>query len=219
MRRVRCVRAYEEGRSVVSDPVRELADPTVQRIEENQAAYARSDAAPVKDRQGRSKSAAVGNNDDRHPGERECTARIAVHLRKLDGRFIKEASETVRLPEFPSARIGGIDGKLRRYQHRVHSGGRNLRRHLLSVHYVVGQIGAVAVKKHDHDRWTFGIKARRNVQQHAVVTESLRLPKNVAAEIDVAPVALSTGIQKRLARFWHGAVIRKRRRLEINKPC
>src|SRR5215813_9262556 len=126
MRRVRRVRAYEEGRSVVSDPVRELPDPAVQRIEENQAAYARSDAAPLEDRQGRSKAPAVGDNDDWHPGERECTTRIAVHLRKLDGRFIKEASEAVRLPKFPCARIGGIDGKLRRYQHRVHSGGGNL---------------------------------------------------------------------------------------------
>src|SRR5262249_5463897 len=219
MRRVWCVRAYEEGRSVVSDPVPELADPAVQRIEENQAAYARSDAAPVEDRQGRSKSAAVGNDDDRHPGERECTARIAVHLRKLDGRFVKEASETVRLPEFPCARIGGIDGKLRRYQHRVHPGGCDLRRHLLPDQYVLGEIGAVAVKKHDHDCWTFGIEAGRNVQQHAVVTKSLRLPENVAAEIDVAPVALSTGIQKGSAGFWHGAVIRKGRRLEINKTC
>src|SRR6516225_47403 len=51
-----CVRAYEEGRSVVSDPVRELTDPAVQRIEKNQAAYTRADAAPVEDRQGRSKS-------------------------------------------------------------------------------------------------------------------------------------------------------------------
>src|SRR6516164_8419325 len=96
MRRVRCVRAHEEGRSVVSDPVRELADPAVQRIEENQAAYARSDAAPVEDRQGRSKSAAVGNNDDRHPGERECTARIAVQA------SLTAASSRKRLKPFGS---------------------------------------------------------------------------------------------------------------------
>src|SRR5215471_4730772 len=107
MRRVRCVRAHEEGRSVVSDPVRELADPAVQRVKENQAAYARPDAAPIEDRQGRSKSPAVGDDDDRHPGECECTAPIAVRLRKLDGRFIKEASEAVWLPELPGARIGG----------------------------------------------------------------------------------------------------------------
>jgi hypothetical protein len=83
---------------------------------------------------------------------RECAARIAVHSRKLDGRFIKEALEAVRLPEFPSARIGGVDSKLWRHQYRVHTGGRNLRRHLLAVAYVLGEIGAVAVKKHNHDR-------------------------------------------------------------------
>ena len=137
----------------------------------------------------------------------------------LIGRFIKEASEAVRLPEFPGARIGGIDGKLWCHQHRVHSGGRDLRRHLLPVAYVLRQIGAVAVKKHDHDRGTFGVEAWRNVQQHAVVTESLRLPENMAAEIDVAPVALSTGVQKRSARFRHGAVVREGRRLEINETC
>src|SRR5262245_45909259 len=75
------------------------------------------------------------------------------------------------------------------------------------------------MKKHDHDRWTLGIEAGRNVQQHAVVTKSLRLPENIAAEIDVAPVALSTGIQKWSARFWRVAVIREGRRLEINKTC
>ena len=105
--------------------------------------------------------------------------------------FIEEALETVWLPELASARIGGINGKLWRDQHRVHAGGRNLRRHLLAVAYVLGEIGAVAVKKHDHDRGAFGVKAWRNVQQHAVVTENLRLPKNIAAEIDVAPMALS----------------------------
>ena len=99
--------------------------------------------------------------------------------RKLDGRFIKEALEPVRLPEFASARIGGIDGKLRRHQHGVHAGGRNLRRHLLAVEYVLGEIGAVAMKEHDHDRGAFRIEAWRNVQKHAVVAESLRFPKNI----------------------------------------
>ena len=196
-----------------------LPIPPYRRIEENQAAHARPDSALVEDRQGRSKAAAVGDDDDRHPGECECALRIAVHSRELDGRFIKEASEAVRLPEFPGARIGGIDGKLRRHQHRVHSGGRDLCRHLLAVADVLGEIGTVAVKKHDHDRGTFGVEAWRNVQQHAVVTESLRLPENMAAEIDVAPVALSTGIQKRLARCWHGAVIWEGRRFEINETC
>ena len=194
MRRVRRVRADEEGGPVVGDPIRELVDSAIQRIEENQAAHARSDAASVEDREGRSKAPAVGDDHDRHPGERERSALIAVHSRKLDGRFIKKAPEAVRLPEFPGARIGGIDGKLRRHQHRVYAGGRDLLRHLLAVVHVLGEIGAVAVKEDDHHRGAFGIETWRNVQKHAVVTESLRFPKNVAAEIDVAPMALSTGI-------------------------
>ena len=120
-------------------------------------------AAPVEDRQGWSKAPAVGDDYDRHPGEGQCTVRIAVHSRKLDGRFIKEAPEAVRFPEFPGARIGGIDGKLRRHQHRIYSGGRDLRRHLLAVVHVLSEIG-------------------------------------VAAEIDVAPMAVNPRIQKRLPR-------------------
>ena len=49
-RRVWCVRAYEEGGPVVRDPVRELVNPAIQRIEENHAAHPQSDAAPVEDR-------------------------------------------------------------------------------------------------------------------------------------------------------------------------
>jgi len=108
---------------------------------------------------------------------------------------------------------------LRRHQHRVYTRGRNLRRHLLAVTYVLGEIGAVTMKKHDHDRGAFGVEAWRNVQQHAVVTKSLRLPKNIAAEIDVAPMALSPRIQKRLPGSWHAAVIREGRRLEIYQTC
>ena len=104
VRRVRRVRADEEGGSVVGDPIRELAGSAIQRIEENQAAHARSDAASFEDREGRSKAPAVGDDHDRHPGERERSALIAVHARKLDGRFIKKTLEPVRLPEFPSAR-------------------------------------------------------------------------------------------------------------------
>jgi hypothetical protein len=93
---------YEpEGRFVVGDPVRELVDPGVQRIEETQAAHARPDAATVEDRQW-SKAPAVGDNCDRHPSKCECAARVAVHSHQLEGRFIKKALEAVRLPEFPA---------------------------------------------------------------------------------------------------------------------
>ena len=46
---------------------------------------------------------------------------------------------------------------------RVHPGGRNLRRHLLAVVYILGEIGAVAMEKHDHDRRALGVEAWRNV--------------------------------------------------------
>ena len=88
--RVWCVRADEKGRSVLGNPVRELAGPAIERIEKNQAADARSDTAPVEDRQGRSKAPAIGNDHDRHLSEREYSARVAIHSCKLNSRFIKE---------------------------------------------------------------------------------------------------------------------------------
>ena len=73
----------KEGRSIVSDPIRELAGTAIQRIEENQAAHARSNAASFEDGEGRFKAPAVGNDHDRHPGERDRSTRIAIHLGKL----------------------------------------------------------------------------------------------------------------------------------------
>ena len=201
------------------DPIREIAGSAIQGIKQNQAAHARSDAASFEDREGWCKASAVGDDHDRHPGERERSALIAVHSGKLDGRFIKKMLEPVRLPEFASARIGGIDGKLRRHQHGVHARGRHLLRHLLPIDYVLGEIGAVAMKEDDHHRGAFRVETWRNMQKHAVVTKGFRFPKNLAAEIDVARVAFSTNIQERSARRWHYAMIRKRRRLEILKTC
>jgi len=82
VRRMRRVRADEEGGSVVGDPIRELAGSAIERIEENQAAHARSDAASFEDRESRSKAPAVGNDHDRHPAERERSALIAIHSRQ-----------------------------------------------------------------------------------------------------------------------------------------
>ena len=83
----------------------------------------------------------------------------------VDARFIKEAFEAVRLPEFPGARIRGIDRKLRRHQHGVNTGRRNLCRHLLVVvAHILGEISAVTMKKHNHDRGAFWVKAWRNMQ-------------------------------------------------------
>ena len=194
VRRVWRVRTDEEGGSVISYPIREFAGPAIQRIEENQAAHARSNAASFEDREGRSKAPAVGDDHDRHPGERERSARIAIHSGKLDGRFIKKALESVQLPEFSSAEIGSINSKLRRHQYGVRARGRDLLRHLLPVEYVLGEIGAVAMKEDDHNCGTFRVETWRNMQKHAVVTKGLGFPENLAAEIDVAPVTLGTNI-------------------------
>src|ERR1700722_8869565 len=194
VRRMRRVRANEEGGSVVGDPIGELAGYAIERIEENQAAHARSDATSFEDRESRSKATAVGNDHDRYLGKREHSALIAIHSSKLDGRFIKKALEPVRLPGFARARIGGSDSKLRPPQHGVHARGRDLLRHLLPIAHILGEIGAVAMEEDDHHCGAFRIETWRNVQKHAVVTEGFSFPENLAAEIDVAPVALSTNI-------------------------
>ena len=199
VRRVRCVRTDEEAGSVVRDPIREFAGSAIQGIEQNQAAHARSDAAAFEDREGWCKAAAVGDDHDRHPGKCERSALIAVHSGKLDGRFIKKILEAVRLPEFAGAGIRGIDGKLRRHQYGVHACGRDLLRHLLPIVYVLGEIGAVAMKKDDHHRGAIWVETWRNVQKHAVVAERFGLPKHLAPEIDVAFVARSTNVQERSA--------------------
>ena len=97
-------------------------------------------------------------------------------------------------PKLASAGIGGIDSKLWRHQHGVHARGRDLFRHLLPIAHVLGEIGAVAMKEDDHHCGALRVETWRNVQKHAVVVEGFRFPENLAAEIDVAPVALSTNI-------------------------
>ena len=122
----------------------------------------------------------------------------------------------------PALEFGGINGKLWRDQHRVHAGGRNLRRHLPAVAYVLGEIGAVAVKKHDHDRGAFGVKAWRNVQQHAVVTENLRLPKNIARKLmwpqwPSAPHSRTVGPNRAWCRDTGRAPSRNQRDLSVRR--
>ena len=121
LRRVRRVRTDEEAGICCARSTCEFAGSAIQCIEQNQAAHARSDAATFEDREGRCKAAAVGDDHDRHPGECGRSALIAVHSGKLDGSFIKELPEPVRLPELAGAGIRGIDGKLRRHQHGVHA--------------------------------------------------------------------------------------------------
>jgi hypothetical protein len=82
----------------------------------------------------------------------------------------------------------------------------------------------VAVKEHDHRRRASRIESWRDVQEHAVVTEGFRFPENLAADTDVAPVALRTSIQERPARRRHhavignGAVSKSSRLVSVPKP-
>ena len=123
------------------------------------------------DREGWSKASAVGNDHDRHLGERERSVLIAIHSGELDCRFIKKALEPVRLPEFASARICSIDGKLWRHQHGVHARGRHLLGHPLPIDHVLGEIGAVAMKEDNHHCGAFRVETWRNMQKHAVVAK------------------------------------------------
>src|SRR6202012_3891008 len=81
------VRTDEEGRSIVGDPVAERVDARIKRIEKYKAANAGIGAAAVEYRQGRAKPAAISDDHDRHVGEGEGLARIAVEPSQLDGGF------------------------------------------------------------------------------------------------------------------------------------
>src|SRR6202034_4775382 len=109
-----------------------------------------------------------------------------------------------------------IDGELRCDQYGVDSRPGDLRRQPLTVAHIARQICAVAVKVHDHDGGTPGIESRRNVKEHAVVAECLRLPEHPTAEIDMAAVGLFAGVQERPARTEHHAVISGWRSLAID---
>ena len=81
-----------------------LSIPAYSASRRTQAAHARPDAATVEDRQW-SKAPAIGNDHDRHRSERECRATVAIHSRKLDGRFIKEALSGVQMRCRPSQQV------------------------------------------------------------------------------------------------------------------
>ena len=94
---------------------------------------------------------------------------------------VHEALEPAGLPEFAGAGIGGVDRQLRRQQHGIHAGIRNLLRHQLPVAHVAFQRRAVAVEEHDDDARFADVEILRDMHQDAVVVEGLVLPKNPAA--------------------------------------
>ena len=92
------------------------------------------------------------------------------------GELRHEALEPAGLPEFAGAGIGGVDRELRRQQHGVDAGIRNLLRHQLPVAHVALQRRAVAMEEHDDDAGLADVEGLGNVHQHAVVAEGLVLP-------------------------------------------
>ena len=117
------------------------------------------------------------------------------------GRLVDEALEPARLPEFAGAGIGGIDRKLRRQQHGVDAGIRNLSRHQLPVAHVALQRRAVAVEEHDDDARFADVEILRDMHQNAVVVEGLVLPEHPAA---VAAVTAALAIET----FRNGSSVR-----------
>ena len=114
------------------------------------------------------------------------------------GRFVDEALEPAGLPELAGAGIGGIDRKLRRQQHGIDAGIRNLLRHQLAVAHVALQRRAVAVEEHDDDAGLADVEILRDMHQHAVVVVGLVLPVDPAAIAAVAAAVALGDVQERL---------------------
>src|SRR5262249_467325 len=120
----------------MDDPVRERADSRIERIEQHQTAHARARAAAIEDSQRRAEASAVGDKDNGHGPEHPPSAWIAVHLGEFLCGFAKKALKSARLPELSSARIGRIEGKLRRYEDRIGSRRRDLCRQALPIAHI-----------------------------------------------------------------------------------
>src|ERR1700761_5982410 len=95
--------ADEKAGTVVGDPGRELVEFAIDRVQQYDAANAVADPADVKAPCRGHESAAVTHDDDRQVRKRLGRARIAVKPCKVIGRFIDEALEPARLPEFAGA--------------------------------------------------------------------------------------------------------------------
>ena len=117
--------------------------------------------------------------------------------------------------------IRGIDGKLRRHQHGVDAGRRDLRRHLLAQVDVVGELGAMAMEEHDQEAGTANVEALWHVQQHLAVVVGLVLPVDPPRARAVAAPAVLDHIEERLLRARHLAVVGERCRLQLDqlRPC
>ena len=186
------VRTDEEAGAVVLDPGSELVQLAIDRIEQENAADAVGDAADLEAPGRRQEAAAVADDHDRHAGERFCRIRIAIEAGEMSGRFIHEALEAVRLPEFSGAGIGGVDRELRRQQHGIDAGIGDLLRHHLAVAHVAFERGAVAVEEH-HDHAGFsGVEMLGHVHQHAAVVVGLVLPVDFSG-ITAVTAAIALG--------------------------
>ena len=133
------------------------------------------------------------------------------------GRLRHEALEAARLPEFAGAGIGGVDGKLRRQQHGVDAGIRNLLRHQLAVAHVAFQRRAIAVEEHHDDAGLGGVEILRHVHQHAVVVVGFVLPVDLAAIAAMAATLALWNVQERLVGARIVAEIGKRRGFQADQ--
>ena len=135
----------------------------------------------------------------------------------MRGRFIHEALEAIRLPEFAGAGIGGVDRQLRRQQHGIDAGLGNLLRHHLPVAHVTLQRRAVAVEEHHDHAGLPGVEVLGHMHQHAAVVIGLVLPVHLAG-IAAVPAALALGdVEERRFRAWIVAEIGERRGLHADQ--
>ena len=92
-----------------------------------------------------------------------------MQLGELQRGLVEEALEAAGIGELARIEIASVEGELRRDQHRVDAGRRDLVRQLLAVAHVARERRAVAVEEHDHHRRLVGIEAWRHGEQHVVV--------------------------------------------------
>ena len=117
------------------------------------------------------------------------------------GRFVDEALEAAGLPEFAGAGIGGVDRELRRQQHGIGAGIRNLLRHQLAVADVAFQRRAVAVEEHHDHAGLADVESLGDVHQHAAVVVGLVLPVDPAAIAAMAAAVAVGNIEERRDRM------------------
>ena len=112
-------------------------------------------------------------------------------------RLVHEALETVLLPEFAGAGVGGIDRQLGSKQHGVDAGIGDLLRHHLPVAHVALQRRAIAVEEHHDHAGFLGVEMLGHVHQHAAVIVGLVLPVHLAGIAAVAAALALADIEER----------------------